>query len=48
MAFGGPHDIDAVVSPPTVGGAPIIETDVVADNGVLHIMGGVIDLPDAG
>ncbi|MGI9644664.1 MAG: fasciclin domain-containing protein [Ilumatobacteraceae bacterium] len=45
VAFAGPHDIDAAATPPTVGDAAIIEPDLIAGNGVLHILSSVIDLP---
>jgi uncharacterized surface protein with fasciclin (FAS1) repeats len=42
VAFGGPQPVDAAASPPTVGGAGIIEPDVGAGNSILHVVNAVI------
>jgi uncharacterized surface protein with fasciclin (FAS1) repeats len=40
---GGPHPIDDTVTPPTVGGAGLIEVDVTASNGVIHLLDAVLE-----
>jgi uncharacterized surface protein with fasciclin (FAS1) repeats len=38
----GPHPIDASANPPTIGGAQILEADIEAANGVLHVIDQVL------
>ncbi|MGB0112479.1 MAG: fasciclin domain-containing protein [Ilumatobacteraceae bacterium] len=38
----GPHAVDSGVSPPTIGGANMLLTDVVASNGVIHVIDEVL------
>jgi uncharacterized surface protein with fasciclin (FAS1) repeats len=43
VANGGPQPVDAG-PPPTVGGAGIVEADVPADNGVIHVIDTVMTI----
>ena len=46
VANGGPQPVDAGAG--TIGGAPIADTDLVADNGVVHVLGAVMPVQPAG
>jgi uncharacterized surface protein with fasciclin (FAS1) repeats len=42
VMFGGPQQIDSGASPPTVGGAPILVEAPPAENGILYVVGRVL------
>jgi len=46
--LGGKVKVEKVGEELTIGGVPIVATDVPASNGVIHVLGGVITAPSEG
>jgi uncharacterized surface protein with fasciclin (FAS1) repeats len=46
VANPGPHAVNGAVTPPTIGGAALLQVDLVASNGVIHVIDKVL-LPAA-
>ena len=44
VMVGSPQPVDAIVDPPTIGGAAIVDADVAADNGVIHVLAAVMPI----